>query len=79
MQIDIRNNVVDKITEIRFDDPEEKDAAFFADILRHSGGDCNVWIRKSEDKTAILGIKNKDVAYSLIAAINKAIDLGWFE
>lgn len=79
MEIDIRKKVVDKVTEIRFEDATPADGAYFADILELSRGDCDVWLRKSEDREALLGIKNKDVALNLIAAINEALDLGWFE
>ena len=78
MEIDIRSKGSEKIDKIRFSNPEAAEGAFFADILELSRGDCDVWLRKSEDRKALLGIKNKDVALNLIAAINKAIDLGWF-
>ena len=79
MELDIRNKGNGKVDKIRFSNPEAEDGAFFADILELSGGDCDVWIRKSTDRQAILGIKNKDTAISLVVAINQAIDLGWFE
>ena len=79
MEIDIRKKVVDKVTEIRFEDAPPSDGAYFADVLVFSNADCNVWIQKSSDDNQTLGIKNKKTAYNLIAAINKAIDLGWFE
>ena len=79
MEIDIRKKVEDKVTEIRFEDAPPADGAYFADVLVFSNADCNVWIQKSSDYNQTLGIKNKKTAYNLIAAINKAIDLGWFE
>lgn len=77
MEIDIRNKKIEVIDRIRFDNTE--DDALFADSIWRYSGDCNVWLSKSDEENAILGIKNKDAALNLLAAINKAIDLGWFE
>lgn len=78
MEIDIRKKE-DIVNRIRFDEPEDINDALFADSLWRYSGDCNVWVSKSSDGDAILGIRNKGQAENLIKAIQKAIDLGWFE
>jgi hypothetical protein len=79
MEIDIRNNTKTVIDRIRFDVPEDVDDAVFADSIWHYLGDCNVWVSKSSDPSAILGIRNIRQAEDMIKAIQKSIDLGWFE
>ena len=77
MEIDIRTIDGDKVKTIRFDTQDED--ALFADVLNFYRGDCDVWLNDSSDNTRILGIRNKKVAYNIIKAIQKAIDLGWFD
>ena len=79
MEIDIRVNGKGGIDRIRFDEAEPEDGAVFADSIWRYCGDCNVWVSKSTDENAILGIRNIGQAKNLIKAIEKAIDLGWFE
>lgn len=79
MEIDIRKSGKDVVNRIRFDEPEAADDAVFADSLWLYSGDCNVWVSKSSEGNSILGIRNQKVAENLIKAVQKAIDLGWFE
>ena len=79
MEIDIRTNTKDVIDRIRFDEPTAQRDGLFADSLWLYSGDCKVWLSKSTEPDAILGIRNIRQAENLIKSIQKAIDLGWFE
>lgn len=79
MEIDIRKKGDQAVNRIRFDDAKESSEAVFADSIWFYSGDCNVWLSKSKESGAILGIRNRQVAMNLIASVQKAIDLGWFE
>jgi hypothetical protein len=79
MEIAIRTNTKDVIDRIRFDEPAAQEDGLFADTLCFYSGDCNVWLSKSTEPDACLGIRNIRQAENLIKSIQKAIDLGWFE
>ena len=53
------------------------ESAKLASTLEWVSGSCDVWLKGDND--SFIGIKDKETAVNLVAAINKAIDLGWFE
>lgn len=75
MEIDVRSNqTTDTIDTIRFADVMQD--AVIPTRLELSGDYKEVWLRDTVDEMYIL---NKEHAQHLIAALNKAIELGWLK
>ena len=73
MEFDIRTNEPEEITILRFAD----DIRYHASGISRSG--CGgVWVTGTHTERN-LRICSEEHAQNLIKAINKAIELGWFE
>lgn len=76
MEFDIRTNEPEEITLLRFADESGGDYHIASGILHSADGGVSVIDIESERD---LQICSEEHAQNLINALNKAIELGWFE
>ncbi|MNY45851.1 hypothetical protein D3C86_1809870 [compost metagenome] len=77
MEIDVRKQVKDDVTAIRF--AESAEGLNVADVIVYYQGDVDVWIESSCCSNETIGIRSKEDALNLIKALEKAIELNWLK
>ena len=76
MEIDIRDHIVQKVTGIRFSQNRTASGYRQASVLRGGANEADI---VEDDNGNFVRINGKQHALNLIKALEKAIELGWFE